>query len=297
MTSINEKVDQLIENAKKNKNVYIKDVDSLKEKLTKMLNDKTDSLQVISDFDMTITQYWKDGKRTPTSYFIISESPFVSKEFREKSEALVKKYYPYEIATDISFEEKYKLMDEWWSKEHQLIVEQQLTKSSLATLVKESPVVFREGFKDLFELCKKKNVPFMISSAGIKNVIEEVFTQANLSYDKFIVRSNGMIFSPETEICVGFKEPIIHSLNKNKLGLIEPKYHDIIKDRKNVILFGDSVGDIDMVKAVQYNQCISFGFLNIEKEISLDKYMNLFDVVITDDGSFDFANEILQTIN
>jgi len=105
-----------------------------------------------------------------------------------------------------------------------------------------------------------------------------------------------MIFSPETGICDKFSSPVIHSLNKYQFNFKDSPFEKYIIDRKNILLFGDSLGDIAMSKSIDHEQVLSFGFLNIDVDKNIEKFKNVFDVVITNDSSFNFANDILSSL-
>eukprot|EP00833_Pecoramyces_ruminatium_P000253 jgi/Orpsp1_1/1174285/evm.model.c7180000049556.1 len=289
-------INKLFEKYQKDDNIHIKNKENFEEKLKKLIKDGKKSIQMVTDFDMTITKYWKDGKRSPTSHSIIGENPLIAEEARNRSKELFKIYYPYEISTEISYKEKYKYMIEWWTKEHDNIIGQKLTQESIDELIRTSPVVFRDGFIDFFEICKSNGIPILVPSAGVQNIIEGVFKQNNLVYEKLYVKSNQMLFSPETGTCDAFSEPVIHSLNKYQFNFKGTPYEKYIVDRKNILLFGDSIGDITMSKSIDHEQVLSFGFLNIDIEKNIEKYKNVFDVVITNDSSFNFANDIINLL-
>jgi len=60
-------------------------------------------------------------------------------------------------------------MVEWWTKQHDIIIEQKLNQEALDELIKAMPVVFREGFIDLFNVCKASGIPMLIPSAGVQS--------------------------------------------------------------------------------------------------------------------------------
>ena len=67
--------------------------------------------------------------------------------------------------------------------------------------------------------------------------------------------------------------------------------------RKNVILLGDIVEDIDMVDESRHSQCLKVGYLNSSKNEHLfDYYSNNFDIVIRRDGPLVPVNLIMDTI-
>lgn len=55
--------------------------------------------------------------------------------------------------------------------------------------------------------------------------------------------------------------PIIHILNKNEQAIHETEYFDLIRDRDNVILMGDMIGDSEMAEGVPHNTVLKIGFV------------------------------------
>jgi len=85
-------------------------------------------------------------------------------------------------------------------------------------------------------------------------------------------------------------------MNKDETVLHKFQFFNKIKDRKNIILLGDSLGDPDMVKGFGYENIIKVGFLNEKVKESLQKYSELYDVLILNDGNFDYINSLLKQI-
>jgi len=277
-------------------NVEIKNFENVERKLLKIIIDGKDKIHLISDFDMTITKYWYNGKRSPSSHDILSRSSKVSENYRKRCDALKAKYYPIEISPELTNEQKLPYMIEWWENADQAILDEKIHKDTIVEMCKETRVVYRSGIKDVLYSCKEKNIPFLVFSAGVQNVIKETLSQSNLLFDNMNVVSNTMAFNEKTGICDKFVGPLYHVFNKDNLGLEGTPYEKLIENRTNVIVCGDSLGDIKMADGVKHDTCLSIGFLNLNKEKMLDKYMNTFDIVITDDGSFDLVNEILRIL-
>jgi len=277
-------------------NVEIRNFENVEKKLLKIIKDGKDSVHLISDFDMTITKYWYNGKRSPSSHDILTRSSKVSENYRKRCEDLKAKFYPIEISPELTTEEKYPYMVEWWENANQAILDEKIHKDTIADMVRETSVVYRSGIKDVLHTCKDKNIPFLVFSAGVQNVIQEALAQSDLLSDNMNVVSNKMAFNEETGICDKFVGPLFHVFNKDNFGLEGTDYEKLLENRKNVIICGDSLGDIKMADGVEHDTCLSIGFLNLNKEKMLDKYMNTFDIVITDDGSFDLINELLRIL-
>lgn len=67
-----------------------------------------------------------------------------------------------------------------------------------------------------------------------------------------------------------------------------------VKNRRNVLLLGDSLGDIGMITGFDYENIINIGFLNDEIENNLDQYKDNFDVVILNDSAMHYINKLLK---
>ncbi|KAK9156910.1 hypothetical protein Scep_003484 [Stephania cephalantha] len=159
---------------------------------------------VIADFDATLTRYWINGQRGHCelpiallpkfflSFIIYMEEACLTlafdtseiashgllkqenAEYDLKREKLYEYYHPLEYSPTIPIEQKAKLMEEWWEKAHGLLIEGGLTYNSIRKSVADATIAFREGVVELFEFLEEKNVPVLIFSAGLADVIEEV---------------------------------------------------------------------------------------------------------------------------
>ena len=69
-----------------------------------------------------------------------------------------------------------------------------------------------------------------------------------------------------------------------------------IKDRKNVLLLGDSLGDIGMITGFDYDNLIKIGFLNENVKENVEYYKRNYDAIILNDSSMDFINKLLKKI-
>ena len=72
-----------------------------------------------------------------------------------------------------------------------------------------------------------------------------------------------------------------------------PEIFEAVKNRKNVILLGDNIEDVAMIDGFEYENLIKIGFLNENVEGNLELYKNNFDVIVINDGSFEFINNLI----
>ena len=110
-----------------------------------------------------------------------------------------------------------------------------------------------------------------------------------------------MVFDDETKLIKGFTEPIIHIFNKNESALIGTDFEKEIVKRPNVMLLGDSLGDVHMAgRGLGFHgrieNILKIGFLNTKVDEFLKTYMDHFDIVLIDDSTFDIPNSILRYI-
>lgn len=98
----------------------------------------------------------------------------------------------------------------------------------------------------------------MILSAGGLGVvsIEKYLENHEVLSDNISVFGNDFVRDEDGK-AVGFKEPLITSLNKSETILKHfPDVYAKIKDRKNVILLGDSLSDVDMIEGFDYKELL-----------------------------------------
>ncbi|KAI9326212.1 pyrimidine 5'-nucleotidase [Obelidium mucronatum] len=303
--------------------VRIQNIDAVRAKVRAIEAKGIDALHVISvliyliageDFDMTMTRFWHNGARSPSTHAVLTRSHRVSDEFRTETDALYKKFYPMEISTTLSFEEKYKAMEEWWSTAHERIVALKLSRRDLKDIVAttQAPVVFRDGIHEVVKVCEGFGMPFLVFSAGIYgshlsftavvapyrillDVIKEILEHSSLKPNNVHIVSNRMKFG-ENDICVAFEDPLIHTFNKNESGVHGAPYQAAVESRPNVILMGDSLGDLNMKDGVAHEISLTIGFLNHDTDVYLEKYLAAFDVVVLDDSPMTFVAELLKAI-
>lgn len=85
--------------------------------------------------------------------------------------------------------------------------------------------------------------------------------------------------------------------NKHDGSLKNTEYFNQLKNNSNIILLGDSQGDLKMADGVaNVEHILKIGYLNDRVDELLEKYMDSYDIVLVRDESLDVANSILQKI-
>ncbi|XP_058262605.1 7-methylguanosine phosphate-specific 5'-nucleotidase-like isoform X2 [Hemibagrus wyckioides] len=207
---------------------------------------------------------------------------------------LVAHYYPIEIDSSKSVEEKIPHMVEWWMRAHDLLIQQKIKKVQLAQAVKGSGAKLREGYKSFFKVLKQNSVPLLIFSAGVGDILEEVIIEHGVFDPNVRIFSNYMDYDENGVACT-FKGELIHSFNK-KEGALQ-NTHQFVHDRTNVLLLGDSLGDLDMAEGVQdLKNLLRIGYLNDKVEERREAYVSSYDIVLEEDETLDVPNAILNYI-
>ncbi|PIN73642.1 hypothetical protein COV20_05460 [Candidatus Woesearchaeota archaeon CG10_big_fil_rev_8_21_14_0_10_45_16] len=275
--------------------VHIKDRAELQRKIDRIKKDGISSLHVISDFDKTLTTAFVDGEKVQSTYALIRNGKYLSPEYVQRSHALFDKYHPYEAADDLMEEERNAMMVRWWKEHYQMMVDCGLSQAVIKDIIRSGKLRLRAGASALFHSLADKNIPLLIFSAGQGDIITEFLKQNGYDTPNVHVISNFFTFSADG-LADGYKEPFIHTFNKNEVVVRETPYYQQVKDRRHVILLGDSLGDLGMSEGLEHDVIIKIGFLNENKEKFLKKYLNMFDVVITDDSGMEYVDDILTQV-
>ena len=106
-------------------------------------------------------------------------------------------------------------------------------------------------------------VPILIFSAGVGDVIDEALRQHDVMRPNVKVISNYMSYDAEGKL-IKFSGQPITVFNKNQSQLSSSgSYFQDVADRHNVILLGDSIGDLQISHGVKSPRTVlTIGFLN-----------------------------------
>lgn len=194
-------------------------------------------------------------------------------------------------------------------------------------------VYMRDHTKQFFHYCLDKEIPILIVSAGVSNLIQAILKKyelilpnvhlfANRIHWKICDKSPSMDTQEtksEQEVSDHYNEkgfydenievpaecmishfgPNITSYNKeDTYKILKTEYFDReeILSRKFVIFMGDARTDPHTMKEVKgIEECIFIGFILPHRMKELDVFMECYDVVIaTKNASLEFVNDILH---
>jgi len=277
-------------------NLTIPNPESLKQKKQNIKEQGIKKIHILADFDRTLTKAIVNGERVPSTISCLRNGDYISEDYAKKAHELANKYYPIEIDTQVPFEEKKQKMLEWWEAHFDLLIKSGLNKNHLKRIIKEGKIQFREGVLEFIDFLYEKNIPLIIiSSSALGETIQMFLEKENRFYKNIHIITNFYKWD-ENENAIEIKKPIIHVANKEEIVIQKYPFFDIIKNRKNVILLGDNIEDVGMVKGFEYDNLIKIGFLNENIEEALEKYKKNFDAIITNEGNFEFVNKLIREI-
>ena len=219
---------------------------------------------------------------------------------RVQTDQLRTKYQAIEYDVHRSAEEKIPFMIEWWTKVQSILIASNLDKSLMRDVVNNSELKLRTGVKDFITGLLRVEIPILIFSAGLGDVIE-MFLEKEIpefrhGHESSHIVANFLEFTAEGKL-KAFNKKMIHSFNKNEHEIHDTPYYQSIVHRPNVILLGDSVGDVGMSNGMKnLRQILKVGFLNRSTPVKLDIHKRVYDIVVCDDQTFDVPNELLKAI-
>lgn len=185
--------------------VLIRNKVSFQHKLRKFVRDGPSKLNVVSDFDYTMTRFnMPSGQRGFSCHRVIEECGLLGSDYEVKAMALQQKYYPIEIDPLVSHDEKVSHMLAWVTAAHALLLNSDLTRRALKQAVikacKDQKVKLRSGVDIFMNSLLENEVPMLVFSAGIADILEQIIlSEMNREeiHSNVYVVSNRMLFGPK----------------------------------------------------------------------------------------------------
>ncbi len=256
--------------------IYTPEAQSKIQKIIEWWNEK---LQVIADFDKTLT-YWNQ----PWIIAVLYNYNYLSEDYSKKAKELESFYMPKEEDQTIPFEKRKKLMNEWRIKHEQLLIESWLSKKHIENVVNSWILNLREWCHDMLNQLNSLWIPVIILSASwLWTDSIAIYLQEHLDkHQKLYIISNEYNWD-ENWIAIGWNEPVITSLNKNETIISEnnfPEIYNEIKFRKNILLLWDKIEDLNMADGTNPDVILKIWFLNYWTDEKIEYYKKHFDIII-----------------
>ncbi len=307
-------------------NIYILDKISFEKKINKLKADGSINLHIISDWDSTLTKKFFNGEGVGSSFAKLKNNSYLDNDYSSKAESLRNEYRPIQLADDISLDIKSRKMLEWWKKHLDLLICSGMHRNIIMDIISKKEIHPRDGFFEFLDILQKNRIPMFIFSAGLGDFIKEFLISEEKLTDNVNIISNFFKFS-EFGKAVSYYELIVHNFNKGEIFINDFSNYENIKDiaediknhtnsmslanskgrpicsnnnvlcyRKNAILLGDSIDDAKIIAGSNFDCVIKIGFLNYDVDELLDAYSKNFDVLILNDSSLDYINNLLKEI-
>jgi cytosolic 5'-nucleotidase 3 len=264
-------------------------------KIDELIKDGASNLHIVADFDRTLTKAFIDDKKHKSTFSYVRDGGYLGKEYTKIASDLFDKYFPYESDQSVSNEVRVKMMQEWWAVHLKVMVEHGMSKEVIKKVVEDGAAEPREGLNEFLEILHEKNIPLLIFSSGLGDVIVEFLKREKHNDKNIHVIANFFDFGEDGK-AKGYKGKLIHVLNKGEVDLNNHDYVKEIKERKNVILLGDMIGDSKMAEGIEHDMVLKIAFFNENGENRKREYEKHYDMLILDDGPMNDVNEIIKKV-
>lgn len=244
------------------KYINTKKIDNIK--LTK------ENFYVLIDFDRTLTK-----GNSISGWRVLYYSGLLGDDFTKKYDEIHDKH-------DETWECRFKAYID-------LLREKNLNNELIKEAIKKSDLELRDGAKEFLTKMHDMNVPVIIISCSLKNIIKEYLEFNNCYYNNIFIYSNYYDINGNSKNDIYQVTP--H--NKNQIEFTKD-LRDIIEAKDYALLFGDIVDDVNMVSKDKLDKTITVGFLDKKIEQNLEVYKSTFDIVLTDNASFREVEETLH---
>lgn len=245
------------------------------------LKESTD-FYIITDFDRTLTT-----KQSEPSMGIIPQ--YLGGECLKKRTEIFEYYRPLELDYNIPPNKKTEIMKEWAQKSFTLL-SNYVSEEIIHKSMENANIHLRDGVKEFFTKMNNKNIPIIVMSSGVGNIVKEFLKKENCLLDNVEVVSNFFEFI-DGKPYIDFDN--IMAVSKKEYKKIPKDIRNKIKN-KDALLFGDLVEDIKMVDSEKIPNTLTFGFLDANVEENIEKFNKNFDVVLAGDEDF---NDIIKILN
>ena len=282
---------------------------------------KKDKILVVTDFDYTLfNKYnYSTGERFESSFGMYNKDVFGGdqKEFLMKRKQLRDIYIKYEEDFSIDEKTKEEKLIEWCIKEMEQMLHPNFTRDSIRKMVQikfsNNKVYLKKKLHEFYEKLIELNIPIIIVSGGIKEIIIEFLKLLNIKGLEDYIKNKRILFVAnefifdEKDKCVDFSKNIIHGYNKSEY--VKKLVNENFPNIENVFVIGDLDTDYKSIEKLNLNKdknIIGFGFIyfslddlkskdfSYENNRQVNEYKKIYDVNLLLEEGYDYPLELLN---
>ena len=169
----------------------------------------------------------------------------------------------------------------------------------------------RNYTKEFFEFLIKLEIPIIIVSGGVQQVIIDLLKESINNFElyckekKIIIIANELYFDEEKG-CIGYSPDVIDCFNKS--SFVKNAMTNNFPEIENILILGDHINDYDCVHDLNLTKdnVIGFGFINIkpenigdeskkeEIESNINEFKKIYDVNLIGNTDFLFVIKMLE---
>lgn len=237
-----------------------------------------DNFYVLIDFDRTLTK-----GNSISCWRVLYYSNLLGEDFQKQYDKIHDKTFPKD---NESKETKRQAYSDRFKEYMELLKQNNFNNDIVKKAVQATDLQLRNGAEEFLNKMYHMNVPVIIVSCSIGNVLEEYLKLNNCYYDNIYIYAN-YYDNNGNHICN------VTPYNKNEIVFSEEVENKIV-NREYILLLGDIIDDINMVSKEMLNNTITVGFLDKKIEENFGMYKDNFDIVLTDNSSFNEVDEIIK---
>ncbi len=178
-----------------------------------------------------------------------------------------------------------------WAKESFTLLTKYITKEGIENALLDAKLYLRDGAKEFLQEMNNNNVPVIIMSSGIGNIVKAFLEKENCMFNNIKIVSN--FFEFNNGITTINMDNIMATSNKEYRRIPE-NIRNQIEEREKALVFGDLIEDIKMIDKEKLQNTLTFGFLDESIEQNLERYKENFDIVLTENDNFNTVRNILK---
>lgn len=205
------------------------------DKMAAFASSGASGMHAIFDFDRTLTVKRPDTQDEVTTWAILREH--LPNEGQADYQRLFEKYRALELSSAMTQQDAI----DWWSSTLNLFVKHRINLAAVEETFLDRASI-RPGTRELFELFAQNNIPTVILSAGVRQIIN-IWCRKYDVHPTLVMSTD--ITVDDNNIITGWqKNTLVHVLNKSEAT--HPELTAIRKQRPKVFVVGDSLDDAAM---------------------------------------------------